>query len=223
MSRNGLRVSAAAAPVREQVLRNIRAAILDRTFVPGQRLIERELCELTGVSRTSVREALRQLESEGLIVPVPNRGPVVAEMTAPQAADVYEVRAVLEALAARLFTIYATDAEIARLSTVIDAVERAARDDDLVVLLAAKDDFYSVLWVGARNTVMRSMLDGLRARMTFVRATSLSRPERSTETVRELRALLAAIARRDPDAAHELCLRHIDNAARAALATLTEA
>src|SRR5690606_4359359 len=97
-----MRVASVAAPVRRQVAKVLREAITSGRFAPGQRLIEKDLCELLGVSRPSVREALRELESEGLIEIIPNRGPLVKRLTAADAASVYQVRAALEALAARL-------------------------------------------------------------------------------------------------------------------------
>ncbi|HZD65477.1 MAG TPA: GntR family transcriptional regulator [Acidimicrobiales bacterium] len=218
----GMRVSATAAPVRSQVLRNLREAILNRTFVPGQRLIERELCELTGVSRTSVREALRQLESEGLVVLIPNQGPVVAKMTPEEAVDLYEVRALLEALAARRFAATATDEEIAELKATVDTFERTVRKGDLGEILQRKDDFYAVLLRGDRNPIVRSVLGSLHARIMYLRATSLRRKSRSSETIAELRELLDAIIARDADTAWALSKAHVEAAAAAALQVLAE-
>src|SRR5689334_11856309 len=92
-----------AAPIREQIEQQLRQAITSGHFRPGDRLIERELCTLFGVSRASLREALRQLEGDGLLTNIPHKGLVVATMTKEQAFDVYQVRAVLEGLAGRLF------------------------------------------------------------------------------------------------------------------------
>jgi DNA-binding GntR family transcriptional regulator len=97
-----------AAPLRSQVVDLLRRAIVGAEFAPGERLTERVLCERFAVSRTVVREALRQLESEGLVTTVPQRGPVVAVLSAADAASLYEVRALLEALAGRAFAERAT-------------------------------------------------------------------------------------------------------------------
>ena len=80
-----LRIKRRTTTLRQQVLEALRNAILDFQFKPGDRLVERELCEMTGVSRTSVREALRHLESEGLVENVPNKGPTVATLTVEDA------------------------------------------------------------------------------------------------------------------------------------------
>ena len=97
-----LRVERAPAPIRSRVLDNLRQAILERKLAPGQRLIERELVELTGVSRTSIREALRELAAEGLVTTIPNKGTVVATVTAEEARQLYQVRSALEGLAGAL-------------------------------------------------------------------------------------------------------------------------
>src|SRR5690242_9047243 len=98
-----LRVERAPAPIRSRVLDNLRQAILDRQLAPGQRLIERELVEATGASRTCSREALRELAAEGLVTTIPNKGTIVAQVTIEEARQLYQVRSALEALAGRLF------------------------------------------------------------------------------------------------------------------------
>lgn len=214
-----MRISPVAAPVRTQVAEKLRQAIIARRFKPGQRLIERELCQLTGASRTPVREALRQLESEGLVAMVPNRGPVVAEVTAEQAAEIYDVRAALEALAARRFAERATDAETDALEEAMKRFERAVQENGLPNLLELKDRFYAILFEGARNQMIGSMLEPLHTRISYLRAASLSRSGRPAETVSELRAIVAAIRHRDPNAAAELAREHVERAAEPALAS----
>ena len=99
-----LEIAKLAAPLRQQAEQAIRQALIDGRFLPGQRITERELTTGLGVSRTLVREALRQLESEGLISVIPNRGTVVRELSSDEIQDLYAIRAVLEGLAARTFT-----------------------------------------------------------------------------------------------------------------------
>jgi GntR family transcriptional regulator, trigonelline degradation regulator len=86
------------AALRDQVVGNLRDAIINGQFAPGARLVERQMCELLGVSRTLVREALRQLEAEGWVRILPYRGPVVASMTPEEVRDLYEVRSALEGI-----------------------------------------------------------------------------------------------------------------------------
>lgn len=222
MATGDLRVAAVAAPLRTQVVRNLREAILNRTFKPGQRLVERELCELTKVSRTTVREALRQLESEGLVDLVPNQGPVVASMSVAEARDIYEVRGVLEALVVGRFAEHATDEQLARLATAADEFERVVRGGDVAEIVVRKDDFYDVLLEGSGNVVVRRVLESLWGRIAYLRSTSLRRPRRPGEVADEVRQVVDAIMRRDPAAARRLSRAHVDKAARAALEVLEQ-
>jgi DNA-binding GntR family transcriptional regulator len=217
-----MRVEALAAPVRQQVARALRAAIMSGRFTPGQRLIERDLCELLGVSRPPLREALRELESEGLIANVPNRGPEVARLNKQDAADIYQVRGVLEALAAKLFATSATETQIAALEKALDAVAAAYRSGDVEENLAAKTLFYDILLQGSGNRMIESVLRNMNARINLLRRLSLSLPRRLPESLREIKALVKAIKARDADAAFACCLIHVERAAEAALASLDD-
>jgi GntR family transcriptional regulator, trigonelline degradation regulator len=218
----GLQVVSVAAPVRAEVVRKLRQAIVNRTFTPGQRLVERELCELTGVSRTSVREALRQLESEGLVQLVPNRGPIVAKVTRKEAADLYQVRAVLEALAAQQFAKSASDAHIAALQASLATIEEAAEAGDVERFVNLKDDFYDVFLGGADNEILKTMLDSVHSRVHYLRLTSLRQEQRLQVSVGEVREVVDAIARRDEQAAWRLARAHILSAAAIALEHLQD-
>jgi GntR family transcriptional regulator, trigonelline degradation regulator len=220
MTAADMRIVAVAAPVRQQVEQALRAAITSGSFAPGQRLIERELCERLGVSRPSVREAMRQLESEGLIESQPNRGPVVTRMTRQDVADVYGVRGALEAAAASRFATLATDDAIADLAATVGAVGAAYESADVEAILAAKSQFYDVLFQGAGNRLAPQILRTINARVTFLRRLSLAAPERLSHSITEIRGVLEAIQRRDADAASRATLHHVEQAAQAALAVL---
>jgi DNA-binding GntR family transcriptional regulator len=214
-----MRVGRVAAPLREQVLDVLRQAILDFRLKPGQRLIDQ-----TSVSRTTIREVLRQLAAEGLVTTIPQKGAIVVVPSAQEAADLYEVRAALEALACRRFVRRATDAQVKQLRRSFREIERLAkrRDPDVQEMLAAKDDFYDVLLDGAGNKAIRETLDGLRARVRLLRATSLSQRGRSAGTVFEIRDIVGAAEARDEDAMAAACEHHINQAARSGLSGLAE-
>ena len=220
MSDASLRVAAVAAPVRQKVVAALRSAITSGRFAPGQRLTERTLCELTGVSRVSVREALRQLESEGLIEIQPNRGPLVSRLSRQDAVSLYQMRGALEALAARLFTSVATDEKIRELSTSVSLLLRAYRRRDIEEIVVGKRRFYEVLIEGSGNSMIGPVLNTMYARINQLRRISLSSPRRAPQSMREIRAVLAAIKRRDPEAAYAASLYHVEQAAKAALANL---
>jgi DNA-binding GntR family transcriptional regulator len=210
MTNTSLKVERTPAPIRAQVLDNLRQAILDRRFVPGQRLIERELVELTGVSRTSIREALRELAAEGLVQTIPNKGTVVATLSAEDAGQLYQVRTVLEGLAGQLFVENATEAQRRLLHKAMTAIERLAERG--ASILDAKDRFYDVLFVGGGNLALHQTATGLHARVRALRSLSLSRPGRAEESVRELREIMAAIDADDAERAALACTRHVANA-----------
>jgi GntR family transcriptional regulator, trigonelline degradation regulator len=212
-----LEVQRLAAPLRQQVLDGLRQAIIEGRLAPGARLIERELTEMMGVSRTVIREALRQLETEGLVAIIPNKGPVVRELTLGEAKDLYHIRAVLEGLAARLFVENADAARVRTLAQALDVVVEAYAGGDAQRILETKNRFYDVLFEGAGSETLSSMLNTLHARIWRWRALGLSHPgrspERSEESVRNLRAMLATIRKRDADAAERVTREEASRAA----------
>jgi GntR family transcriptional regulator, trigonelline degradation regulator len=215
---SSLRVHRVVSPVRTQVAENLRQAILSRHFKPGQRLVERELVEATGASRTSVREALRELSAEGLVTSIPNKGTVVTEVTREEARQLYELRSGLEALAGRLFVERATEAELDELERAFAVIEESYRLG--VGTLAAKDAFYGVLFRGARNEQLRQVTAGLHTRVTYLRSFSLTQPGRLTESLSELRDIMNAVKARDADAVAKACFYHIKQAGQAGIDAL---
>src|ERR1700754_4432713 len=136
-----------AATLRRQVVEGLRSCISDLTFKPGDRLVERELCEMLGVSRTSVREALSQLVAEGLVQIIPHKGPIVAVITKEEAKGLYEVRAVLEALAGRQFTERATnDQRVALMQALkeLASIKDLNAEEAILLFLKQKAKFYEV-------------------------------------------------------------------------------
>jgi DNA-binding GntR family transcriptional regulator len=204
------------APVRDQVADRLREAIVGMELRPGQLLVERELCEATTASRASVREALRRLESEGLVVSEPGKGTRVAVVSPDEAVHLYEVRAVLEGLAGRLFAERGTDEQLAELERAVTEIEQLV--DDPPKMLHAKVRFYEALFAGTGNPELRDLLDRIHRRVTLMRANSLSVPGRPAESVREMRRIVDAAMRRDGEATSALCAAHVRAAAAAGVA-----
>lgn len=213
----GMKLSRVIAPVREQVVSNLRQALIDEDFAPGERLVERSLCDMTGASRPVIREALRQLESEGFVTVLPNKGAIATVVTHEDAEAIYEVRAVLEGLAARLFVRRATPEERDALASAVRRLEAATAQASSEGLLEAKTLFYEVLLSGAGNEVISSVLRGLHGRVTKLRARSMSTSGRPGESLKEVTDILDAILRRDEDAAWKASVIHIERAARLAI------
>jgi DNA-binding GntR family transcriptional regulator len=213
-----LRVGRVAAPLREQVLDVLRRAIVDQRLPPGHRLIERELIEQTGVSRTTVREVLRELAAEGLVRTIPQKGAIVAVPSAEEAADLYEVRAVLEALAARRFVERASGQDVEELRAALAELERVTVGGaETRAMLNAKDRFYDVLLRGSGNRAVHEILSGLKARVGLLRTSSLSQPGRAERSLEELRAIVEAVEARDAEASARACAHHVEQAAKAGL------
>ena len=213
-----MRVMRVVAPMRQQAAEAIRHAIVTGELRPGDRLVDRDLCERIGVSRATLREAYSQLESEGFITVTPHRGATVARMSAADALAVYEVREALECHAIRLFAERATDAELAALGTAVGDLRTAHECGDVDAMLTAKQEFYAALYAGARNDVLQAQASLLQSRLYRLRAQSLSRPGRAQASQAELEGVLAALRRRDGDKAAQLWRVHIRAAAEAALA-----
>jgi DNA-binding GntR family transcriptional regulator len=201
----------------------IRDAIVAGEYRPGERLVERVLCDRMQVSRTVVREALRQLESEGLVNVEPNRGPVVTTLSDAEIADLYEAREVLEAAIARLFAERATDEHRIELGRRFSAIESAMSAMDLSAQVAAKDAYYETLLAGAANETLQKLLDAIHTRTSRTRRLSLSSPGRGPKTLSEMRALTEAAVKGDADGAAAASIIHVRSASAAAHAALEAA
>ena len=220
--KDDFKVQRVASVLRHSVTESIRNAILVGRFRAGERLPERELCEMTGVSRTLVREALRQLESEGLIIVIPHRGPVVERLSPEQARGIYQVREELEGLACQLFAEHATEAQLAALREAFQVLKRALTRGTALEQIAAKNAFYQQLLDGAGNEALTNTLRLLNSRVMLLRSTSMQAPGRAKHSVAELSDLLRALEKRDGKAARVAGSLHVRNAASVAIGILQE-
>lgn len=210
--------------VREQTIDALRQAILNFELKPGQRLIEREFIEKLGISRTTFREAIRELAAEGLLTVVAQKGARVRAPTLDEATDLYEVRAALEGLIVTRFVERADERELRQLKNAVKNFKRVAgRTTDTLELLRAKELFYEVLVGGARSIALQQLLEGIKVRVHVLRATSMSHPGRVAETAAELEAIVAAMSDRDVGRAVQLCTEHVRNACATALLSLRDA
>lgn len=218
-------VQRSVAPLRRQVAERLRQAIIAGRLQPGTRLIERELIASMGVSRTVIRETLRELEAEGLVAMIPNKGPIVRELTLAEATDLYSIRAVLEGLAARLFAERVGPSHLARLARALDVTAKAYTKGDPARIFEAKDRFYDVFFDGAGSETLSLMIGTLHGRISRWRSLGLGHPQRSPyrsrETIKNLRALVAALRKRDPDLAERIIRHEVTRAATEVTRLLT--
>ncbi len=205
------------APLRNKIILALRGAIEMGLLQPGQRLVEMDLCEQLSVSRTSLREALRELQAEGILEHSSNRGLSVSAVSLEDARNIYRLRSVLEALIIEQFIERASDAQIGELLEESERLKDAYRTGILERMLSAKRDFYDRICSGAENPIAFDMINRLVLRTSSLRARSLVRKERQQESIREITTLMAAIARRDIAAARQAAIEHVNHAATSAL------
>ena len=215
-----LRVGRQQLTLRERAADILRQAIIDQRFPPGTHLKERELCGLLGVSRTSVREALRHIESERLIETVPHKGPVVVTLTADDARELYEVRAALEGLAGELFAVNASDQHIARLREIAATMAQAVRESTLEVTLGTITEFYQVLFDGSRNQVCAQFIQSLNSRISMFRRMSIASEGRYEAMMKEIDDIVSAAFARDAEGLKRACIAHVEAAGAAVMSQL---
>jgi GntR family transcriptional regulator, trigonelline degradation regulator len=216
------KIKVVAAPVRQQVADAIRNAIISLEFKPGDRLIERELCEMTGVSRTSLREGLRELETEGLIKNVPYKGLIVATVSHDEAANIYDVRSQLEGLLGRETALKRAPADLAALRANFAAVEAVVAARDFAALIGLKSEFYDILMRVTNNPILSDIVVNLQGRVAQFRATVMTREDRIAQSLDEMRTIIDAIEAQDATRAEAACIAHVRNAGDLVLVLLRE-
>jgi DNA-binding GntR family transcriptional regulator len=200
-----------------QVVRVVRRAILDGVLAPGRRLTERELGDLTGVSRTSIREAVLHLQNLGLVETTSSRGIRVVVLNSEDVRNIYEVRDALEPAAAELFVRHATDDELAAL---LECVPPLDIDPEERLKLVYRFD--QLLAEGTHNPLLRDILDPLHTRIHALRRLSTSIEGRQEQSTKEFTELADAIRDRDPEKAAAASHRHVRAAAEAALIAVSQ-
>lgn len=208
-------------PLRELVCENIRQAIIDGTFSPGERLMEIQLADEMGVSRTPVREAIRKLELEGFVVMIPRRGTYVADISIKDITEIYEIRTCLDTLAAGLAAERITDEELEALNRLLVEIGQYIADNNMEKIVEADTAFHDILYQASRNERLRSIINNLREQLTGIRGRSMSYPGRLIETMEEHRTLVDSIAARDSERAQEAARVHIENAEHTLMKSLT--
>jgi GntR family transcriptional regulator, trigonelline degradation regulator len=208
---------------RDQAFERLRDAIITGHFAPGARLIERELCEAMGVSRTSIREVLRRLEAERLIEVEPRRGPIVAKLTRRQVEEIYEVRALLEAAIVRRFAVEASAEQIAELRRIYEKLSLVRDQGDVVAIVNTTRQFSEYMMSVVGHELIGDIHQKLIARISVARVFAISLPGRLQQSARELAAVMDAIERRDANGAAQGLMVYVRNAGEAALKQLEAA
>lgn len=186
----------------------IREAIVNGQYSAGDRIRENEVAQSMGTSRTPVRDALRRLEAEGLLVAAPRRGLVVTQLNENQLSDLFAVRAALSALAARLAAQHATAIEVATMRDVLRR-EGSTASKDLPSLLRTNNVFHQLVYRAARNPYLNQVLRSLETSLALVPGRTFLGSNSPALAVRQHRELVDAIEARDPDRAEARARQHM--------------
>lgn len=197
-----------------KVFIQIQNDILNGKYQPGESLIETKISEELGVSRTPVREAFRQLELEGLVQSVPNKGVTVKGISSQDIEDIYTIRMMIEGLAARWATEKITPQELAEMKDAIDLEEFYTTKGAIDPLLQLDTRFHDVVYRASKSAPLIHTLSTFHHYVQRARSTSLNTPGRAQKVLMEHKAILQAIAEGDADKAEKLTTEHVRNASR---------
>jgi DNA-binding GntR family transcriptional regulator len=215
-----LRISETPKTLRELALERMRTAIFAFRFKPGERLTERDLCVRLGVSRSVIREVMRHLEAEYLVQTIPHHGVIVAKLDTSQAAEIYDVRALLESRAAHACAERASSQQITTLRRILESIEKAYSVPDYAAVLAATTRFYETMFLGAQHPIAWEIVERLNGRISRLRSLTIMSPKRAVTGPAQLRKIYAAIAAHKAEPAAEACREHVRSAAVLALETI---
>ena len=198
-------------PLRDVVFENLRSAILEGKLKSGQRLMEVQLAEQLGVSRTPVREAIRKLELEGLVVMLPRKGAYVANISVKDLMDVLEIRASLEGLGASLAAERRTEEDIKNLEEIEEEFEQAVITQDIDMLLKKDIEFHECIFKAANNKKLE-MINSLWEQVQRFRITYVSDSNASLSLIDEHRIILNAIKEGNVADGKKAAIEHIEKA-----------
>lgn len=198
-------------PLRDVVFNTLRKAILTGELKPGERLMEIHLANRLGVSRTPIREAIRKLELEGLVIMIPRRGAEVAQITEKSLRDVLEVRRALDVLSVELACDRISEEEIGKLKQACNEFERVTRTGDAATIAAADVALHDIIVQATRNERLVQLINNLSEQMYRYRFEYIKDESRHDNLVHEHRMIYDSIVKRDKEKAAEAARLHIDN------------
>ena len=197
-------------PLREVVCESLRDAIRRGVLKPGERLMEIQLAEELGVSRTPVREAIRKLELEGYVIMMPRRGTYVASMSIRDINEIFEIRTSLESLSNGLAAERITAEELESLQRLLVQIGGYVEDGDMENIVKTDIEFHDLLYHASRNSRLLGIISNLRDQLTRFRTLSMSYPGRLEATQEEHREIVEAIAEGDMKRAKKAAERHME-------------
>jgi len=196
--------------LQEKVYDHLKQAILAGEVQPGERLLETHLARSLGVSRIPVREAIRKLEREGLVVAFPRRGVYASSLSVRDVDEVYTVRAVLEGLAARLAAEHRTDEQLLRLDAIVTEMAGQARRGDSVGLFTTGRRFHEVVLEASDNAKLALLMDLIRSQVERIRKLRMQVSRRTRDVHEEYASIRDAIRLRDGARAEVEMRAHVE-------------
>ncbi len=193
--------------LREKILETIRDAILKGSLRPGERVSEPELAERFGISRTPIREAFRQLESEGYLEVIPRKGAVVASLSERDVIEFYAIKSILEGHAARIAAERMTERDLERLETINAKLQEIAADGDIKGFFRVHNEFHELFIKASGNDKLIELINQLVLKFNRLRLASLAQPGRMDISVQEHRKIIEAFRRHDGEQADSLVRR----------------
>ena len=209
-------------PLRDVVFNTLRRAILKGELKPGERLMEITLADKLGVSRTPIREAIRKLELEGLVVMAPRKGAKVASITERDLNDVLEVRKGMEVLAISLACKRITGEELEKLETIEQSFQKLIESGNLTELAEMDVKFHDTIYQATNNQRLVQLLNNLREKMYRYRMEYLKDIAVRRTLAEEHKAICRALRERDEQQAEEYVSIHIDNQQKAIIRSLSQ-
>lgn len=197
-------------PLRDVVFNTLRNAILKGELEPGEKLMEKKLAEKLGVSRTPIREAIRKLELEGLVVMTPRKSAEVARITKEDLTDVLEVRRVLESLAIDLACRNITNEILAELEDNLVRFKAAVKKNDITEIATTDVEFHETIYKSTGNKRLIQILNNLREQMYRYRLEYIKDKQTRDNLVIEHRGIIDALKERDKEKGRKAILNHIE-------------
>lgn len=207
-------------PLREVVCETLRDAIRTGVLKPGERLMEIQLAEELGVSRTPVREAIRKLELEGYVIMMPRRGTYVANLSIRDVNEVFEIRTSLDSLASGLAAERITSEELERLERMLVLIGEYIEENDMDKIVETDTEFHDLLYQASRNTRLVGIIYNLREQLTRFRTTSMAYPGRLKETLEEHTRIVEAIAQGNVKLAQKAAEAHMEKSEHTLLVSM---
>lgn len=198
--------------LRVKIYNRLKNAILNGVYKPGESLIEMRLAKELGVSRTPIREAIRQLELEGLVSSIPNKGVVVEGVSAQDIEDIYTIRKMIEGLAAKWAAEKISDERLKELKDVLDLMEFFTEKGNVEKLSELDSRFHDIIFEASKSRPLESVLTNFHNFIQRARLVSVKASGRAIHSLEEHQEIYKALEAHDPETAEQVMIKHVESA-----------